>query len=451
MSYVCGNDFTPMQLFPEGLGERIWRRKLHEMSPFSALLVKQLRIIIIVFKNFTRDKLQLQAAALTYYTLLSVVPVLAVIFAVAKGFGFQSTLENEIMTLLQGHEEIATQIMTFANRTLENASGGVIAGIGIIVLFYSVFRLLVSIEESFNNIWQVAKGRSFIRQFTGYFSIVLLAPILMLVSSSLTVIISFIESFVESNHWLSALGPAIIFLLNLAPYTLIWLLFTFLYMVVPNTKVKFSSALIAGIIAGTAFQLLEWGYIHFQVGVSKYNAIYGSFAALPLFLIWVNISWLITLIGAEIAYANQYVKEIEKEVSIEDLSVSQTHILAMMVCKNIIDKFHSDSPPFDAETLSEKLSLPFGITAHILEKLEQANLILEAERPDGQTAYVPAHDLDDLTVIALVRAINDIGGVEIPGIAIGNKMTYFESYKELMVAAANLEQNARVKDLPSIS
>lgn len=330
--------------------------------------MKQLRIVIIVSRNFTKDKLQVQAAGLTYYTLLSVVPLVAMAFAVAKGFGFQDNLEEELTGLLKGHEEVVTQVMVFATRMLDNTQGGVLAGVGVVLLLWSVMRLLMSIELSFNAIWQVAKGRSWIRKFSEYLSIMLVAPLMIILSSSITVLItSEIESLVSTLDLLKAIGPIIFFFIRLIPYVLIWLLFTFIYMVMPNTKVHFGSAFIAGMIAGTAFQFLEWGYIYFQVGVSKYNAIYGSFAALPLFLIWVNISWLITLIGAEIAYANQYVVEIKNERDGKQLSVIQLHVIAMMVCKRLSDNFERGDDPESAQMISSDLNLPFGTTARVLE------------------------------------------------------------------------------------
>ncbi len=429
---------------------KIWEVRLEDRKPIMAFLFKQLRIIIIVSQNFAKDKLQVQAAGLTYYTLLSVVPIIAMAFAIAKGFGFEQKLERELTSLLKGHEEIVDQLMVFASRTLENTEGGVLAGVGVVLLFWSVMRLLISIELSFNAIWQVAKSRSWIRKFTEYISIMLVAPIMIILSSSLTVLITQeIESLVITVDLLKAIGPVIFFFIKVIPYVLIWLLFTFVYMVMPNTKVHFGSAFIAGMIAGTAFQFVEWGYIHFQVGVSKYNAIYGSFAALPLFLIWVNISWLITLIGAEVAYANQYVAEIRNEIAGEKLTMSQMHIISMMICKRLADNFDSCREPESAQMISKDLDLPFGITSKVLEKLKEVHLLTEVELDGNQlNGYLPMRNLDELKTSELVDLINNRGAKNQEDLFQGSFYIYFDLYIGLIAQMKDLEADLFIKDLP---
>jgi len=429
---------------------KIWEVRLEDRKPTMAFLFKQLRIIIIVSQNFAKDKLQVQAAGLTYYTLLSVVPIIAMAFAIAKGFGFEQKLESELTSLLKGHEEIVDQLMVFASRTLENTQGGILAGVGVVLLFWSIMRLLISIELSFNAIWQVVNSRSWIRKFTEYISIMLVAPIMIILSSSLTVLITQeIESLVSTVTLLKAIGPVIYFFIRIIPYALIWLLFTFVYMVMPNTRVHFGSALIAGIIAGTAFQFVEWGYIHFQVGVSKYNAIYGSFAALPLFLIWVNISWLITLIGAEVAYANQYVTEIRNEIAGEKLTMSQMHIISMMICKRLTDNFDSGREPESAQMISNDLDLPFGITAKVLEMLKEAHLLTEVELNGNQlNGYLPLRNLDELRTSELLSLINNKGAQLQEDLFQGAFYVYFDLYSNLTTQMKALDGDFYIKDLP---
>jgi membrane protein len=414
-----------------------------------AFIMKQLRIVIIVMRNFTKNKLQLQAAGLTYYTLLSVVPVVALVFAISKGFGFQATLERELLIMMKGHEDIAEQIMVFAARTLENTKGGLLAGVGVVVLLWSVMTLLSSIELSFNDIWHVAKGRSWIRKFTEYFSIMLVAPVLIFMISGLTVVVSFIEDFVQGIDFLQAIGPYIFLLIRFIPYALVWLLFTFVYMIMPNTKVNFGSALIAGIIAGTAFELVQWGYIHFQVGVSKYNAIYGSFAALPMFLIWANLSWLITLIGAEVAYANQYILEIEREVEGNRMSVQQQYLASMAICKSLSINFESGGDPLSASKLSRDLMLPFGITTKALEILVNAKLITEIDFSENQpNAYLPARSYDKLSFSELVKIINNEGKADLDRFENGPFQSLVKRFDLWQDKSAGIDENILIKDFP---
>jgi membrane protein len=400
-------------------------------------------------RNFTKNKLQLQAAGLTYYTLLSVVPVVALVFAISKGFGFQATLERELLIMMKGHEDIAEQIMVFAARTLENTKGGLLAGVGVVVLLWSVMTLLSSIELSFNDIWHVAKGRSWIRKFTEYFSIMLVAPVLIFMISGLTVVVSFIEDFVQGIDFLQAIGPYIFLLIRFIPYALVWLLFTFVYMIMPNTKVNFGSALIAGIIAGTAFELVQWGYIHFQVGVSKYNAIYGSFAALPMFLIWANLSWLITLIGAEVAYANQYILEIEREVEGNRMSVQQQYLASMAICKSLSINFESGGDPLSASKLSRDLMLPFGITTKALEILVNAKLITEIDFSENQpNAYLPARSYDKLSFSELVKIINNEGKADLDRFENGPFQSLVKRFDLWQDKSAGIDENILIKDFP---
>lgn len=428
----------------------IWGVRLEERSRWSAFAFKQLRILLIVSRNFTKNKLQLQAAGLTFYTILSVVPLVALIFAIAKGFGFQAALEQQLLSALRGHEDAVEQIMLFASRMLENTQGGVLAGIGVVLLLWTVLQLLMSIEEAFNDIWQVVKGRSWVRKFTEYFSIMLLAPVLIILSSSITVVaISKLENFIAGYDILQAIGPFFHFLFRAIPYALIWLLFTFIYMVMPNTKVNFGSALIAGIIAGTVFQVVQWGYIHFQIGVSKYNAIYGSFAALPLFMIWVNISWLITLVGAEIAYANQFVAKIENEIDAQKLSTAQKHVIALALCQRIADNFEKGNPPLTAKNLADTLKLPFGVTLSVLEFLEKAKLLTEVEQEgDHDNAFVPARSMAAFHMADVINALDAFGETELPVGKHQKLHAYTLQYDLLKGALTDSGQNLHIREIP---
>ena len=435
------------------INDSIWNVRLEDINPFSAFFVKQLRIVLIVLKNYTKDNLQLQAAGLTFYTMLSVVPIVALAFAISKGFGFEKTLEEELTTALKGHEEVVEQIMTFASRMLENTKGGLLAGVGVVILLWTVMQLLSNVELSFNEIWQVGKGRTWLRKITDYFVIMLFAPILVILAGSMTVVISGqLENLVTGYDFLQTIGPFIHFLVRMIPYTLIWLLFTFVYMIMPNTKVSFKSALVAGIIAGTSFQLLEWVYINFQVGVSRYNAIYGSFAALPLFMIWVNTSWLITLVGAEVAYANQYVTEIKNEIDGGKLSSSQRHIIALLLLRNISVRFENGEDAPRSKDLSTSLSLPFGVTARVLELMIDARLIYEVEANDKEdSGFLPHRSIDKVYVSDVLTALDGLGYTEISMMKDAVYNLYFDRYDSLQQVMKNSSENTLVKDLPAIN
>lgn len=256
-------------------------------------LLKLIKTIFFAIKNFKEDNCQKSASALTYYTLLSIVPVLAMFFGIAKGFGFDKTLEDELSKRFADQQQLLEQLLTFTHSMLNNAKGGLIAGLGLIVLFWSVMKLLGKIEESFNEVWSVRKERNLWKKFSEYLAIMLVSPILIIMSSSLNVFLSTqVENIVNKIGILGVLSPAIFFSLKLVPYVIVWILFSIIYILMPNTKVSFSGGIFAGIIAGSIFQITQSGYIILQYNIASYNAIYGSFAALPLLLIWLQLSWL---------------------------------------------------------------------------------------------------------------------------------------------------------------
>ncbi|MDD5011559.1 MAG: YihY/virulence factor BrkB family protein, partial [Phycisphaerae bacterium] len=245
--------------------------------------------MVLSVRGFHENKCKFKASALTYFSLLSMVPIIALMFGIAKGFGLQKQVEEQLLARMQGQEEVITKIIEFSNVMLDNTSGGLIAGVGVTFLFWAIIKVLSNIENSFNDIWGVIKPRSLGRKFSDYISMILVCPILLAISSSVTVFVSGqVKSVMVKMPILENFGLAFWLPLKMLPYVTIWVVFTFLFSFMPNTKVKFKSALIGGIVAGTIFQIAQWVYITFQIGAAKYGAIYGSFAAMPLFLIWLQ-------------------------------------------------------------------------------------------------------------------------------------------------------------------
>jgi len=227
----------------------VWRIRIRELPLGKYLLLRPLRIFILAFRGFAEDKCQLRASALTFYSLLAVVPVMAMAFGIAKGFGFEKNLETLLTNKIQGQEEVIQWIIKFANELLANTRGGVIAGVGVLILFWAVIKLLGNIENAFNDIWGMKKGRSFARKLSDYLSIMLICPILLIMSSSLTVFITSQMMLVtEKIALLGKISPFVFFFLNLLPYCVLWILFIFIYIFMPNTKVSFKGGLLAGVM-----------------------------------------------------------------------------------------------------------------------------------------------------------------------------------------------------------
>ncbi|MCK4859219.1 MAG: YihY/virulence factor BrkB family protein, partial [Candidatus Omnitrophica bacterium] len=337
----------------------------------------------------------------------------------------------------------------FANQLLKNTKGGLIAGIGVAILFWIVIKVLGNIEESFNDIWGIKHARSIGQKLSDYLSIMLICPILVIMSSSITVFItSQIVLITQKLTLLGAISPLIFALLKLLPYCVIWILFTFIYIFMPNTKVNFRSGLLAGIVAGTIYQIVQFAYINFQIGVAKYNAIYGSFAALPLFLVWLQISWLVVLFGAELSFAYQNVETYEFEPDCLRISHSFKRLLALRIAHLLVKNFSKGEQPLTDFEISHLLEIPIRLVRQILYELAGAGVISELKEQEhkGMT-YQPARDIETFTIKYVIDALEQRGSDKIP-IAQSRELDKLsECLKTFSGAIEKLPENAALKDI----
>ncbi len=398
------------------LQDGMWRVSPNTLSRPQAVLLRPLRIAAIAGAKFSRDDCPLQASALTFYSLLSIVPVAAMAFAVAKGFGFQNNLEVTLLERFPAQQEILGYVFTFAKAMLDNTRGGLIAGVSVVVLLWSVIKVLSRIEESFNDIWEIDTARTLMRRFTDYLSIVLIAPILFLMASSANVYIATQVAYItERITLLGKLSPLIFFALNLLPYALIWLMFTIMYLIMPNAKVRVWPALVAGVVGGTSFLVTQWAYIHFQIGITRSNAIYGSFAALPLFLVWLQLSWLIVLLGAEIAYAIQHIDGYDHFGRTGKISHNRHQQAALQIAHLLIKRFARGQPAATAAQVAEMLKLPLELIHKAIDDLVESGLLsVTTHDDDTQAAYQPAQDPERFTLQFVMEAIDNCGRNDIP-------------------------------------
>jgi len=382
------------------LNNLVWHTPLSELSRRKMLLIRQLRIIVIAARGFINNKVQIRASALTFYSLLSVVPLAAIGFAIAKGFGLDQNLEQQLIKNFETQKEVMNWLLTNARNALEATKGGYMAGVGVIVLFWSVMSLLDSIESAFNNIWEIRVSRPWYRKFTDYLTIMLIAPIFIILSGSITVFINTkLNEFIENSSMLEAMKPVIAFLVKLTPFILTWFVLTVLYIIMPNTKVRFKSALLAGIIAGTLLQFLQWLYIDLQFGITRLNSIYGSFAAIPLFIVWLQMSWVVVLLGAELSFANQNVSRYEYESEALNISYYHKKALTLMIMSMIVKNFAKGEPPVSTETISAELKIPVRLVRDIVQDLNAVGLVSAIVRDDSkERLYQPSMNIDNYTI-----------------------------------------------------
>jgi membrane protein len=380
---------------------------------------------------------------------MSLVPVLAMAFGVSKGFGLQKALEQELLEKLQGQEEVILRVTDFANSLLETTRGGVVAGVGVLLLLWTIIRVLGHIENSFNHIWGIKQERTFPRKISDYLSAMIICPMLFIVSSAATVAIKTQVTFiVQKVSLLGAVGPAIFTALRLLPYAVIWILFTFVYMFMPNTKVKFRAAIFGGVIAGTLFNLFQWAYLWLQIGVSKYNAIYGSFAALPLFLVWLQISWLIVLLGAELSFAYQNEQSFEFDQDCSDVSYAFKRLLALRVTNLVVKNFVDGRQPLSAEQLADKLEIPIRLVREIVDALLQSKIISEISYPASvEGTYQPAQNIDLYTIKYVVDNLEHRGTDHLP-VAESEELAKLSDYlRDLGKAVEQSPKNVLLKEI----
>ena len=395
----------------EMFSKEFWNLNNEKESKRKRIILRQFRIFRLAFKGFTEDRVQVRASALTYYTMLSIVPIAAMVFGIAKAFGFDERLRTSIMQSFESQQEVSIWVLNFADKYISNIKGGVIASIGVIILLWTVMRLLSNIELSFNDIWQIKKARAMSRKMSDYISLVIIGPVLIAASFSINVFLEQqIASSGEGLPLIGYIGKALSLILKIVPYIFMWLVFMLVYIIMPNTRVKVGSALIGGIVAGTLFQVFQLIYINFQSRLFNYGEVYGSFAALPLFLVWMQVSWLIVLFGAEVAFANQNVGHYEAESQSYKISHHMKSTVTLLLVKHIALNFRDSQPPLTSELLADKLDLPVRLVRDILFELTEVGIISETVTADvKQHGYQPATDTDKLSVNYVLSALERRG------------------------------------------
>lgn len=388
------------------LTDGIWRVTEDEVTPLQQRLYACIKVVSLSIKQFDVDRITERASALTYSTLLSIIPILAILFAIARGFGFDSLVESQFRSGVASQQ--TELIISWINSYLEHAQSGIFIGVGLVVLLWTVLILTDTIERSFNAIWQVKRPRSVMRKITDYFSMILLLPILIVVSSGLGI---FMSTYIKDMENYVVLAPIVKFLVRLIPYVLTWSMFTALFIFIPNTKVKFSHAWLPGIIAGSAFQAFQYFYINSQIWVSSYNAIYGSFAAIPMFLLWTQISWTICLLGAEMCYISQNLSSFNFGKETANISRRYHDFFCTIILSSICKRFAVGASAYTAEELSKEHKIPIRLTKKLLYELQDMKLILETSHDDksDEIGYTPAIDINVLTVGMLLSRLDSTG------------------------------------------
>lgn len=423
----------------------IWHNDFSDKPRRTRIVVATLRMLILAIERFTTKRMIDSAAALTYSTLLAIVPILAVVFAIARGFGYNKYIEEWFRDILSSQPQAADAIVGFVNSYLIHTQSGIILGIGLLFMLWTVTMLIRNIELAFNNIWQVKKPRSFFRTVTDYMGMFILAPVIIVVTSGVSI---FVATFANQSGF-ELLAPMVRRIWDLTPYVLMSAIFIALYVFMPNTKVKLRCAIGPGILAGVAMQGLQLFYIHSQIWVSSYNAIYGSFAALPLFMLWVQISWNICLFGAELCYTSQNMEEFAFRTETYEISPRYRLMMSMIMMSHICKRFEKGEKPYTALELKLATNIPIRVAQELLYELTSIHMLSEitSDEKGEESVYQPAEDLSRLSVGLLIDRYESAGKWEISlnmqGMNHANWNKAITNHKEYIKA----QRNVLLKDL----
>jgi membrane protein len=430
----------------------VWEIRLNDLNPLEAFAIKYLRIILLASQGFVKDHCQKTASVLTYYSLLNVVPVVAVAFAMAKGFGLEKLIEKQILQMADKanwQADVTGQIITFSHKFLDQAKGGLIAGVGVILLFWTVISILGKIEESLNDIWEIKKSRTLIRKFSDYIAIMVFAPILLIISSSATVLVaSQLKMILNRIALLGVFSHVILFLLNLLPYASIWVLLTMIYLIMPNTRIPPRSAILGGVAAGTIAQIVQWIYIKFQIGVASYGAIYGSFSALPLFLAMLQMIWMIVLFGAEMAYANEHYETFGFHPDYSRISVSSKKILMLRIFHLLTKNFSLGEKALSANQIAHALKIPVRLVRQILNELNDVGLVVETVKGSkSEAAFQPGRTIENISVKSALDEYEKYGITKIPDDQTAESERISKYLKDISETIEKSPANVRLKEI----
>lgn len=378
-------------------------------DPRRTTRVRLMRTINLAVNSFLNRGLQNRSMALTYSTVLALVPTIALLVAIGRGFGLQDSLQRELYIFFPSQHTAISATLKFVDSYLNSATQGMFVGIGIIFLLWTVISLMSSIEDAFNTIWDVKHERGFFQKVTDYIAICLVIPILMICASGVSI---FMSTTVQDNIILPFLTPLVNIILELAPVILCWVAFSLSFMLIPNTKVNLKYAMISGGICAIAFTILQLLFVNGQIYVSKYNAIYGSFAFLPLMLIWLQLSWMLLLSGCVLTYSLQNVFTFNFNNNSSKLSINGWHSISLIVMTVIAQRFIAHKKPITIVEIAQSYDIPIRIVNRIIEKFHSAGLTYTVQSGGESAGEVPAIEIADYSIADFLKAYNSEGDID---------------------------------------
>lgn len=370
--------------------------------------VKIIKTINLTVRTFFNADMQSRACSMTYQMILAVVPALALIVAIGRGFGLQGLLEEELYKMFPAQHTAVDYAMNFVDSYLNASTEGLFVGVGLLFLLYTLISLFSSIEDNFNFIWGVKEGRPLGRKITDYTAMLLILPVVMVCAAGMSIVLtSTLQSILD---W-TFMSPIVEWLLEAASWLLTFIFFTLLYMLMPNTKVNFSNAFVAGVFAGIGFLVLQWLFVSGQLYVAKYNAIYGSFSFLPLMLLWMQFTWIIIFIGAIICYSSQNLSQYDFNDKIKRMSSSYQARLMLAITAVVVQRFIKGEGATESMLFTRAYKLPPRLVSMMCNRLVSAGIfsvvVMDSRRE--QLGYQPAIDPGTITIKDIYEKLDALG------------------------------------------
>ena len=412
-------------------------------TPKKRWLYRFLQTIILVARGFKDQVLVVRANSLSFALLFAFIPMLALIYAIARGFGFEETVQHTISSSFLAEANVAPVLLEWIERYLETAREGLFLGIGLIVLIWAVYAFFNMLENSFNSIWNVKQSRSFARRMTNYVITLLLVPVLVVVTSGISI---FLNSTEVLASVLDGIVPIRKFMLRFLPFVATTGVFTWIFIAIPNTKVKFSSAIIPGILMGLLYQVVQALSMYLVVLFTRMSIVYGAFSAIPLVLIWLNITCWLLLIGAELAFAIQNNDMFAYEKDIATMSRRYQDYVMLYLLSMIVKRFEQGESPLTAQEMAEENQLPIRLVQQVLARLEDANIVhrLYVDQAESES-FVPALDTRSITVEMVLGRISAQGTEDFLLHTPQQMQAFWQHY--LQMCEANTSDNILVSEL----
>lgn len=408
----------------------VWERDYSKHRGLSWFFVRQLQVFVLVAKGMVEDRVQLRAAFLSLVTLLSIVPLLAVVFSVFQASGGLAGLRHQLQQFIYDNMAVGSRedVVQWVDRLVTHVNGGALGGIGSAVLVVASVRLVAAMEATFNFIWGVRRARSMLTRFVIYWCLLTLGPLALGASLAGTA---------SLKGWLhGGVGPGSAILVTGVPILLTIAAFTLLYMVIPSTEVKLKHALVGGIVAGLLFEVAKQGYAWLATNLFRYNLIYGSLGAIPVFILWVYIGWMLVLFGCELTFANQNVSTLRHEERALSASERFRELLATRLVLAVALDFHRGAGPPTAAELSQRTEVSVRLVHEVVRALVSSGLLREASLESSKDpGLLPGRMLSRITVGDVIGALREVRGIDLD-------MTHDEEHAVLVELLGDAEAAA---------